>query len=93
MNNFCKRCNHSSVPVLLKEKFNETVSLTFLECPTDDKLIVGCLIKKLEIDWIGFFKHLTKQGFLKDNELSKLKKEGWGLPNREGSVPPSETLS
>lgn len=88
MNNFCIKCKHRNIPNLLKSIFNRNAKITFIECPTNDKKIAGCLIKRINIDWKNFFNHALLKGLIKDNELSKLEKDGWGLSNRKGGFPP-----
>ncbi|HUS49824.1 MAG TPA: hypothetical protein VMZ91_06645 [Candidatus Paceibacterota bacterium] len=89
MNDFCKRCNHKHIPDLLKEKFNELIKKTFIECPTEDKKIVFCFINKIDIEWENFFKYILAEGLLQEDELSRLEKEGWKLTDRKGGIPPS----
>ena len=55
MNEFCKKCQNRSVPQSIKLKFNAGFKDTFVECPTSDPKIRGCLIPdNFKIDWNSF---------------------------------------
>ena len=79
MNNFCKDCPQRRVPNILKEKYNQFVAKTFIECPFNDKQVVGCLIKDLNIKWEDFFKWIIQKEVLTDREKAILEREGWKI--------------
>lgn len=79
MNEFCNTCQHKDIPKHIKDKFNKVVDTTFIECPTSDKVVVGCLIKNLNIDWIKFVQYLREHGAITEEEVGKLKKKGWKI--------------
>lgn len=61
MNKFCRTCPHRLISNEVKEKFNELIKETFLECPIDDENVAGCTIKFLDIDWDNFREYLKKK--------------------------------
>lgn len=61
MNKFCKTCTHRLISDDIKTEFNNFAGVVFLECPLDDKYVIGCTIKEIEIDWESFKKHLKKK--------------------------------
>ncbi len=90
MNEFCKKCKNRSVPKTLKKKFNETYKNVFIECPTSDLGVVGCLIPNVfNIDWNSFCSWLednnnftveeaivmARLGFLKDRKEGRKSKK------------------
>ena len=78
MNNFCKNCVNMKVPSSLKEKFNVSYNKTFLECPTNDEKVVGCLIKeRLKIDWGSFCTWLNDHKNLTADEAIEMAKLGF----------------
>jgi hypothetical protein len=79
LNEFCKTCQHANVPADLKDKFNKVVDKTFIECPTNDKVIAGCLIKNLNIDWVKFVQYLREHGAITEDQVSNLKRKGWEI--------------
>jgi len=79
MKNFCKDCVHSTVPNTIKEKFNNFASTTFLECPSEDEKVVGCLIKNIDIKWLDFFVFLRENKQLEEIEINSLKNSGWEI--------------
>ena len=81
MNEFCNDCKNSKVPQSIKKKFNEYHKPTFIECPTSDPQIKGCLIKdNFKFDWNSFStwlddnKQLTKQEALEMKRIGEYKK-------------------
>jgi hypothetical protein len=60
LNKFCNDCQHLVIAQFLKEEFNKRVKRVFLDCPTEDPKVAGCLIKFLEINWDGFEKEIRK---------------------------------
>lgn len=64
MNNFCKNCIHKNIPWFLKDKFNEYVQQTFIECPENDEKVAGCFIKMHKINWKEFSEFCIKEGIL-----------------------------
>ena len=79
MNQFCETCPHKEIPKYLKENFNKVVDTTFIECPTSDKKVVGCLIKNLSIEWVKFVQYLREHGAISEDEVKKLKNKGWQI--------------
>jgi hypothetical protein len=77
MNNFCKTCPHLNIPDSIKIKFNEFTKPTFLECPIEDNVVVGCLISMMGIDWLEFFSFLMKNKQMDMKEYEELKKLGY----------------
>lgn len=63
MNKFCFNCRHRTVSKIIRHKFNKFVRPAFLNCPINDKNIVGCTVKFTHVDWGSFIK------WLKDNQL------------------------
>lgn len=83
MNDFCKKCKNRDVPQSIKKKFNEYHKPTFVECPTSDPQIVGCLIKEnFKFDWNSFctWLHDNKQLSIKEamemREIGEYKEKG-----------------
>lgn len=76
MNYFCKDCQHREVPQSIKEKFNQEIKETFINCPLYDDKFVFCFIKNLNIDWVAFINFLLKQRNLSSKEIDAIKKEG-----------------
>lgn len=76
MNEFCKNCINRKVPLSIKKKFNKQYVTTFLECPTSDPKVVGCLIKERKIEWGAFAIWLNDNGDLTQDEAMALAKAG-----------------
>ncbi len=83
MNDFCKDCKQRSVPQSIKKKFNEFHKPTFVECPTSDPQVAGCLIKEnYKFDWNSFCtwlsdnKKLTKQEAAEMERIGEYKQKG-----------------
>lgn len=76
MNHFCNHCQHSKLPNSLKTKFNNNFKITFIDCPTSDKVVAGCFIKNLDIDWGKFAEWLIDNRNITLEEVSKLKELG-----------------
>ena len=77
MNEFCKNCIMRKVPLSIKKKYNDTYDKTFIECPTSDPKVVGCLIKKnLDINWNSFAVWLNDNGNLTQEEAMMLARAG-----------------
>ena len=70
---FCKTCPHRKIPQSLKEKFNEHIKLMFIECPTSDECIAGCLIKNITVEWKSFVKWTEDNKLLTEDEKKSLK--------------------
>ena len=69
MNSFCHNCIIKDIPKSIKDKFNEHYKPTFLECPTNDPKVVGCLIKEqVVINWNSFCNWLKDLGELTPEE-------------------------
>jgi len=73
LNSFCKDCRHKDVPKFLKIHYNKLVKKTFIECPTNDKKILGCTIKYKKIRWEEVSKYLLKRETLSKKEYNRLK--------------------
>jgi len=72
------------VPSSLKEKFNSSYDKTFLECPTSDQKIVGCLIKeRLNINWSSFCTWLIDHKNLTASEAVEMAKLGFIAPDKK----------
>lgn len=77
MNEYCKNCPNRLVPLSLKEKLNKYHSKTFVECPSSDPKVVGCLIKeKLNIDWNSFCTWLNDNNDLTVQEAIEMARAG-----------------
>jgi|WetSurSiteA1Bulk_404760.scaffolds.fasta_scaffold271137_2 hypothetical protein len=79
MKSFCNNCPHLKVPDSIKEKFNEFCKPTFIECPTEDKTVAGCLISMMSINWPEFFSFLLKNKKMEMKEYEELKKNGFDI--------------
>jgi len=65
------------VPQSIKKKFNEHFKPTFIECPTNDPNIAGCLIKEnFNIDWNSFCTWLNDQKMLTVQEAIEMARIG-----------------
>lgn len=77
MNDFCSKCKNRSVPQKIKKKFNEHFKPTFIECPTSDPNIAGCLIEiNFNIDWNSFCTWLNDQKLLTIQEAIEMARIG-----------------
>ena len=89
MNSFCEDCANARVPLSLKEKFNDTykrinVVKTFLDCPTKDPKVVGCLMKeRLKVDWSTFCVWLNDNKSLTATEAIEMAKLGYFSPTEK----------
>lgn len=72
MNTFCNNCPHRKIPKSIKDKYNNLVSLTFIESPTNDPNVVYCFIKYREIPWNNFINELKKRKMLTKDEIKQL---------------------
>lgn len=84
MNNFCKNCLHEKIPFFLKERFNESIQHTFIECPIDDKKVVSCFVRTCLIDWEKFAEYCVEENMINSKEYEVLEKEGLYEQKRRG---------
>jgi len=85
LNDFCKECQNRDVPKSIKDKFNEGFKNTFVECPTSDKKVVGCVIPiNFKINWDSFCVWLEEQNDLTVKEAAEMTK--LGLYNKGGTT-------
>ena len=77
MNYFCETCRFKDVPESIKKKFNKAYKPTFIDCPTSDQKIAGCLIStNFDVDWNSFCNWLEDHGDLSPKEKIVMMKIG-----------------
>jgi len=77
LNDFCKNCKLRNIPQSIKKKFNEYHKLTFIDCPTSDPQIKGCLIKNnYKFDWNSFCTWLNDNKKLSVQEAIEMARIG-----------------
>lgn len=73
MKDYCKKCPHKGIPRRLKESYNIYIKETFSECPMNDKKVIHCTIKDIDIEWKKFAVWLTDSDILALTEVEKKK--------------------